>query len=138
MPPAPGLGRPRKEKWCCSPCSLETLKLRQADGGAAEVEGPDGPDQAREGEREIGRSFGAKQLQGNEGRGGAEADDIRQAVELSAEVGGVPGEARQPSIQRVEAHCGKDEVGADDEAAMRQPGGQRIAKERRPGLRCGG
>ena len=35
VPAAPGLGNPRKLKWCCSPCSL--LTLNRANRSAAQL-----------------------------------------------------------------------------------------------------
>ena len=47
--------------------------------------------------------------------------DVGQAVELAAEVGRVPGEPRQPAVQRVEDHRDEDQVGGGEEVVCREP-----------------
>src|SRR6185437_1032955 len=52
-----------------------------------------------------------KQLQRDKGGGAAEADDVGEAVELYAEIGGMAGESRQAAVDGVEEHRDEDQVG---------------------------
>ena len=58
-----------------------------------------------------------EELQRDERGGEAEADDIGQAVELSAEIGGVAGEPRQPAVEGVEDHGQEDQICRGGESA---------------------
>ena len=51
-----------------------------------------------------------EELQGDESGGAAETDNVGQAVKLSAEIGGVAGEAGEAAVDGIEEHGDEDQV----------------------------
>ena len=97
------------------------IESRETDGGAAHVERADRPDEPADDRRAVECCVAVKQLQGDERRGAAEADDVGQAVELPAEVGGMPGEAGEAAVDGVEEHRDEDQVGRSKKSIAVEP-----------------
>ena len=85
------------------------VEPRQSQRRAAEVDRPYRPYEARRHHRQVG-NFVPEKLKRQKRRRDAKADHIRQTVELSAKIGGVPSEACQPAIQRIEHHGQKNQI----------------------------
>ena len=87
----------------------------QAQDGAGEVEGRDDGD--RLGDEEVVAPLLA-QAQQEEGRGGAEADGVAQAVELAAELAGGPRQPGGVAVEYVEEHGDEDQGRAEHEVVV--------------------
>src|SRR5205823_14032249 len=75
------------------------------------------------------RTFVLEEQQRDERRGGAEADGVGEAVELSAEVGRVTGKSREASIEGIENHRHEDQVRGGDEFVGEKPLGPGIGAD---------
>src|SRR5258708_935603 len=91
------------------------VEAGEAHGGAAHVERADRPDQARYRRQQIVGMHGFENLKRQECRRDAEADDVSEAVELAAEVGGMARVAGKATVDGIENHREEDQVGGGDE-----------------------
>jgi hypothetical protein len=97
------------------------VEAGEAEGGAAHEERANGPDRAVGEQGQVARSGLSEEQEHHKRRGRAEADDIGEAVELAAEVGGVAGEAGEAAIEGVEDHRQENQIRRRGHAARSPP-----------------
>jgi hypothetical protein len=116
-----GAGQSQKAEVMLLTVFVADVEPRQPQGGAAHEQRADPKAEPGQDERDFFGIAGVaehQKQQGEKRRCGAEADDIGEAVELTAEIGGVPGKAGEPAVECVEHHRQENEVCPEAEFVM--------------------